>query len=781
MDVNGVPYLALLERFELLPAGAGFSWNTADRHVCLARADAPRLPARDLIAQKRPAPPCAVDPLEQIARIGPATGGRASGRWIEVTLDAGLPSERREPLRVAYRVTTDAQGRELEQIPADAEDAVLTPPGNQTYRDLAFGAGWLALPSSDGTAAALQVCDTRQRRVMATALPALPRRAAVAAGGRVWVLAADRLLSVAGGPLPQPFSPEEGAFRPERDNPLPLAVVATFALPPGLAGVALCVAFEHVWVLCEAAASEQVLLRLGASGAFTRLVLPAGLPWFADFAPIGDAFAFLAWPAASDPPRRDAWLAQPELAPEPRLVARAGRHPLHPLESPRFTTPSPSGPRYASDRGPSLLALLPQPHFVAQASGELPRALDSGELGCVWHRLVLEGTIPPGCALRIAARTSELPFTGPGEGWVEQPAPTWIPQSDLPWHAGLAPSVPQTSGHFELLLQRTRGNVRRLTGRFLELRVTLAGDGRHSPSIAAIRVHYRRFSYQEHHLPTVYRQQESYDPASTLANGADVRERFFAALEGVLTPIEGRIALSEWLVDPLSAPRSLLPQIASFAGIALDPSWPEARNRRLLAESGRLHRMRGTPAGVRLALDIATDGAVARGQIVIVENFRLRRTMATLLGVRIDDRDHPLSLGTMPEGNAIVGDSLILAEASARAFLALLDERGGSDAAAVARFFDSYAHQVSVLLHGAARALGAAVERALARFAPAHVRYRIIATDTPFVLGLSPLLAVDTALEPEPPAEAVTLGATLLGRGDLVQNGVAFIPSAAPE
>jgi hypothetical protein len=232
------------------------------------------------------------------------------------------------------------------------------------------------------------------------------------------------------------------------------------------------------------------------------------------------------------------------------------------------------------------------------------------------------------------------------------------------------------------------------------------------------------------------------------------------------------------LVDPLCAPRSLLPQIARFTGIELDPSWPEARSRRLLAESGRLHRLRGTKQGVQLALDIATDGAVKRGQIVIVENYRLRRTMATLLGVRIDDRDHPLTLGTLPEGNSIVGDSLILAEASARAFLALLDDRGQSDAAAVARFFDVYAHQVTVLLHGAARSASAAVEAALARFAPAQVRYRIIATDTPFVLGLSPLLSIDTAVDVDPPSEAVSLGATRLGRGDLVQNGASFIPSA---
>ena len=268
-------------------------------------------------------------------------------------------------------------------------------------------------------------------------------------------------------------------------------------------------------------------------------------------------------------------------------------------------------------------------------------------------------------------------------------------------------------------------------------------------------------------MPVVYRQQEEWEPDSTWANGADVRERYLASLEATLTPIEGRIARSEWLVDPRSAPASLLPSIARTVGVRLDASWPEARTRRLLAESGRLRALYGTPAGVRLALDIATDGGVARGQVVLVENFRLRRTMATLLGIRVDDRNHPLTLGTMPESNAIVGDNLILSGASARAFLSLLDDRGASDRAAVARFFDTYAHQVTLLLHGRARSAQSAVTQALARFAPAHVSYRVLAVDTPFVLGLSPLLAIDTAIEQEPAPEAVTLGATLLGRGDL--------------
>jgi len=39
---------------------------------------------------------------------------------------------------------------------------------------------------------------------------------------------------------------------------------------------------------------------------------------------------------------------------------------------------------------------LPQPQFVTRASGTIAQVLDSGERGCIWHRLVLEGSIAPG-------------------------------------------------------------------------------------------------------------------------------------------------------------------------------------------------------------------------------------------------------------------------------------------------------------------------------------------------------------------------------------------------
>jgi phage tail-like protein len=317
-------------------------------------------------------------------------------------------------------------------------------------------------------------------------------------------------------------------------------------------------------------------------------------------------------------------------------------------------------------------------------------------------------------------------------------------------------------------------------GRYLQVQVHFKGDARHTPTLHALRVYYPRFSYQEAYLPELFRQEldTAAAPASGPANGADIRERLFAALEGVLTPLEGRIAAVEQLIHPDTAPAGHLAWMAAALGTALPGHWPLARQRRQLREIGLVQQWKGTLAGVNLALDIATDGGVARGEAVVLENFRLRRTMATILGIAMDDADHPLTLGTGMSGNSIVGDSLILSERDAREFLALFadDQARGDEAEQVRNFFERYAHQVSVLLHGPARARRNAVEAVLAAEMPAHLQWRIIETDRPFVLGTSPLLAVDTFLETEPGFRTVSLDDTTLGREGVLADPAAFSP-----
>jgi phage tail-like protein len=330
------------------------------------------------------------------------------------------------------------------------------------------------------------------------------------------------------------------------------------------------------------------------------------------------------------------------------------------------------------------------------------------------------------------------------------------------------------------LLQREEGPVRRLAGRYLQLRVHLNGNGRSTPALHALRIYHPRFSYQEAWLPELYRQELSFDENNSTgpANGADTRERLLATFEGMLTPIEGRIAASDQLVHPDSAPADTLQWLSGSIGANLPPHWPKARQRRWLKHATLIQQYKGTLAGTNLALDLVTDGGVQRGEVVVLENFRLRRTMATILGRNMDDAEHPLTLGTGMTGNSIVGDSLILSDGDAMEFLALLapELANKKEATAVKNFFSRYAHRLSVLLHGRGRQHRHAVEETLREHLPAHLQWTLIETDRPFVLGTSPLLAIDTFVEIPPDPEPVILDRTLLGTEGLLTNATAFSP-----
>ncbi len=377
-------------------------------------------------------------------------------------------------------------------------------------------------------------------------------------------------------------------------------------------------------------------------------------------------------------------------------------------------------------------------------------------------------------AMALSAALSAAPFH-------RQPPLAVVPlPSELPFHPGLAALTGMPGGLYELLLQRSGGASRRLTGSVLDLVVVASGDGRHSPCLRAVRVYTPRFCYQDEYLPALFHQTSLSDERdqSAAASPPDFRERLLASLEGMLTPIENRVACAEYMLDPYAAPAAMLPWLGSYLGRTLDSGWPEARRRRAIAEAGRQLRQRGTYRGVCLALDIATDGAVARGEIVVLETHRLRRTAATVLGIPMGDRNVLTGYG-VPSGNSIVGDTLILSAERAKEVLALLAPSAvqGADAATVSRFLDEYADrvQVTAILQGPrAASLRSAVDAVLKAELPAQLNFDIVVTDRRFILGLSPLLDIDTFLDPPVAPAALTLDQSVVGRDAVVRDPAAL-------
>jgi phage tail-like protein len=310
--------------------------------------------------------------------------------------------------------------------------------------------------------------------------------------------------------------------------------------------------------------------------------------------------------------------------------------------------------------------------------------------------------------------------------------------------------------------------------------VVATGDGRHSPCLHAIRVYTPRFCYQDQYLPPLFHQTALSDETDTSAapSPPDFRERLLANLEGILTPIENRVAAAEYLLDPYAAPASMLPWLGSYLGLSLDPGWPEARMRRALACAGQQLRERGTYRGVCLALDIATDGAVARGEIVLLETHRLRRTDATILGIPMSGLN-VLTDGGVDSGNSIVGDTLVLSAERAIDVLALLSPQAahGADAATVSQFLDEYADRVQVaaiLQSAAAAALRPVVQSVLQAELPAQLNFDIVLAENRFILGLSPLLDIDTFLDPPVVPAPLTLDASVVGRDAVIRDPAAL-------
>ena len=294
-------------------------------------------------------------------------------------------------------------------------------------------------------------------------------------------------------------------------------------------------------------------------------------------------------------------------------------------------------PRFAGS------AVIETPASVEPFSNDLARGpLDGRDPGCIWHRLMLDASIPPGTSVRVHTRAADDPGSLHLAPW--QPEPT-------PYRRGDGSELPfdhSTSsgryGTYELLFQQARG-------RFLQIKLELKGDGRSSPKLRALRAYYPRFSYLERYLPALYRED---------AESASFLDRFLANVEGLFTAIEDKIAAVQILLDVRSAAPDALEWLIGWFGVAADPSWDDSRRRLFLRNAMRFFAYRGTARGLQMALHLAMDRCVDDSvfadpaaapiqatSVRIMETFRTRKTPAVLLGDPTDlNVSRPVSSGT---------------------------------------------------------------------------------------------------------------------------------------
>jgi phage tail-like protein len=95
------------------------------------------------------------------------------------------------------------------------------------------------------------------------------------------------------------------------------------------------------------------------------------------------------------------------------------------------------------------------------------------------------------------------------------------------------------------------------------------------------------------HLPAVFQDNEFLG-------------RMLLIFESLWEPLEQRQDHFALYFDPQTCPAAVLPWLASWFALELDPHWPEARRRRLVAEAMELYRCRGTVRGITRALEVCT-------------------------------------------------------------------------------------------------------------------------------------------------------------------------------
>lgn len=824
--MNHTRYFVLnsLEDFRT-PQRHNCMWNSRERLFHLAINHQPRLPSQGqkngdewtAFDEWKKARPLAMDQFQQLGFL------LRDQLYYARNWQQKLEFDRRSALSEAERAalgTLDGCGPVLvksEQQQADSLAELILEPvtavKDSQFIDLHLGGdGRVALIESDGAiTAGLRVVHLARRWQLSlhwqrSLQPPLnvnqpqvdwgaPKRCWVDQQNRVWVASDTWLLLFEGEPLPQAYYGKVNRFEPLSDNPHPLRLIDQLRLPPGHELMALCANAQqlHLLLLHSAAKTQELYtLDLAHHRALPERRLFPELPLVTDIATVEKDRIFAQFyisPKEVKPCDFVCLLIDRGQEEGKQLQIEGRAYPMHGQLSMRFVQGDTQAIRYLASTGPTQVLPLPQTRYRSTGWAQLTRVLDSGAPDTWWDRIYLDASIPSGCCLRIRVNAYE-DFAQPANDWQQQPAPLKLPiASELPFYQSRFDAQLSHQGVFEILLQRETGTVRDVRGRYLQLEIELNGDGRHTPVIECLRVCYPRQSWQEQFLPPLFRQQDSVSlPEPKIvkdglkvvipANGADFRERLLSSLDGLFSPLERRIASAESWLLPQGAPATQLPVLAAMMGERLPAHWPDRRQRIWLACISELQCWKGTLRALCLALDIATDGAVARGQVIPLENYLMRRTLATILGIDMDDVTHPLTLGTRQSGNSRVGETLILSDDQSRDFVALLAPEllSQADKETARKFIDGYAQRLSVLVHRDAFVHLDNIERVLADFVPAALKLKIIKTDKPFVLGLSPLLGIDTYLEPAREARRVVLDDTWLGREGLVRNNVSFSP-----
>lgn len=101
------------------------------------------------------------------------------------------------------------------------------------------------------------------------------------------------------------------------------------------------------------------------------------------------------------------------------------------------------------------------------------------------------------------------------------------------------------------------------------------------------------------HLPGVFQDADE--------ENADVLKRFLAIQQHVALQVEEKLEGIHAYFDPRETPEPFLPWLASWLAMSLHESWTVQRRREVILRAAEMYRMRGTAAGLKLALSLFAE------------------------------------------------------------------------------------------------------------------------------------------------------------------------------
>ncbi len=265
-----------------------------------------------------------------------------------------------------------------------------------------------------------------------------------------------------------------------------------------------------------------------------------------------------------------------------------------------------------------------QEKFSKEKGCYYSKTLDSGKEKCQWHRLFIEGDIPPKAIIEVYYYSSDDSTKKRRIDGILSDTKSSIKkkkediEKEIPKSKWIGPEIlfrkENASSSDKAGKNRLDMLFREKTERYLWLNLVLSTfDENVSPTVTQMKVFYPRNSYLRY-LPAIYQE----DPVSR-----DFLERFLSIFETVFYDLETKISEIYKYFDPSTdESKDFLSWLASWMNVAIEEKWDDEIKRRFILSAYTLYKQKGTPSGIEKLIEIYTGK-----RPIILEHSRIGKPM----------------------------------------------------------------------------------------------------------------------------------------------------------